>query len=323
MHDHFIKLAGELNKKRKPYATAIIVNRKIPSSGKPGDKAIITTNGEIHGWIGGGCTRGIVLKESLLSIQENKPRMVRISPEEIELDDMNTKLYQMTCQSGGAVDVYIEPVLPRPHLVVFGQSHIAAALTRIASVMQYRVTAIDNADFDEQLVAGVETLKLNEFSEEILDETSHLVVCTQGVGDLAALQSAIDTNAPYIAFVSSRKKAQSLFTELRTLGISIDRLKQIKTPAGLDIHAKLPEEVAISILAQIIQEIRGAKHQVQTVIEETELNLSDYYINPVCQIPVQKSQAKHILNYQDEQIYFCCDGCKIQFEAEPEKYMKS
>ncbi len=323
MHDQFITLAGRLNKQRQPYATAIIVNRRIPSSGKPGDKAIITHDGQIHGWIGGGCTRGIILKESLLSIRENKPRMVKITPEDVGKDDPNTKLYRMTCQSGGEVDVYIEPVLPKPHIVIFGKSHIAMALSRISVAMDYHVSVIHSGDADGMFDGVQEDMQLSDFSEEILDETSHIVICTQGFGDQEALAAALKTKVPYIAFVSSRKKAQSIFTELRMKGISIDELKKVKTPAGIDLNAKRPEEVAISILAEIIRELRKAESDASGGDDKAnvEFNSDAYYLNPVCQIPIEKKTAKHILEYRGEAVYFCCDGCKVKFEADPEKYI--
>ncbi|MDV7391272.1 XdhC family protein, partial [Arthrospira platensis SPKY1] len=142
MRDSFLEKALELNHKAEPYATAVIVRRKIPSSGKPGDKAIITANGTIHGWIGGGCTRGIVLKEALASLKDHKPRVVNISPEPLGSSFEDTKNYTMTCQSGGEVEVYIEPVIPKPQLLIFGKSHIAMALARIAKAMEYRVDVV-------------------------------------------------------------------------------------------------------------------------------------------------------------------------------------
>ena len=142
MHNSFLEQASVLNKQKEAYATAFIVRRKIPSSGKPGDKAIITKNGEIHGWIGGGCTRGIILKEALGAIQDGKSRFVSISPDSDETTTSHTKIYKMTCQSGGEVEVYIEPVLPRPHIVIFGSTHIARALAKIAKAMDYKVSAV-------------------------------------------------------------------------------------------------------------------------------------------------------------------------------------
>ncbi|MEO0340309.1 MAG: XdhC family protein, partial [Bacteroidota bacterium] len=142
MHNAFLYKAQELKDANEAYATAHIVRRKIPSSGKPGDKAIITKDGSIHGWIGGGCTRGIVLKEALEAIQENKPRLVSISPSLEKGGFEGTKTYRMTCQSGGEVDVYIEPILPSPQLMVFGSSHIAMALAKIAKAMDYQVDVV-------------------------------------------------------------------------------------------------------------------------------------------------------------------------------------
>ncbi len=323
MHNSFIEKARILNQGHEAYATAIIVRRTIPSSGKPGDKAIITRDGKITGWIGGGCTRGIVLKEALLSLQEGKPRYVSISPDPQKPFNSNTKIYRMTCQSGGTVDVYIEPVLPKPQIVVFGHSHIAMALARIAKAADYQVSAI-SYDPDKTLFPTADhLLELDELTDEHILENSYLIVCTQGDRDVEVLHQAISLNSAYLSFVASRKKANAIFHELRTKGVSFEELKKIKTPAGLDIGAKLPEEVAISILAEIIKNFRS---QVDTELPPEDslvINSDEYYINPVCQIPVQKNSAKHILEYQGEKVYFCCDGCKVSFEKSPEKYMNA
>ncbi len=320
MHNSFLEQATTLNKGKESYATAFIVRRKIPSSGKPGDKAIITKDGQIHGWIGGGCTRGIVLKEALNAIQEGKPRLVSISPEARENAASGVKNYAMTCQSGGEVEVYIEPVLPKPHIVIFGSSHIAMALAKISKAMGYQVSAVMPKP-DKAVYPEVDNLvSTADFQSENLQANSYLIVCTQGEGDTEALHKAILSEKPYLSFVASRKKANSIFRDLRKLGVTFDQLKTIKTPAGLDIGAKLPEEVAISILAEIIQDFRGEQAET-TAQTPAALPNEDYYMNPVCNIPVQKSTAKHVLEYKDEKVYFCCDGCKVSFEKAPEQYM--
>jgi len=322
MHDAFINKAKSLNESKEPYATAFIVSRKIPSSGKPGDRAIITQDGYIHGWIGGGCTRGIVLKEALLSLKEGKPRLVKISPDAPNDLTSNTKTYTMTCQSGGEVEVYIEPVLPMPHLLIFGNSHIAMALAKMAHAMDYQVSAI-NSNPDKTLFPTANHLiDLKDFKEKEVKENAYPVVCTQGDGDAEALHKALQIGSPYLSFVASRKKANAIFRELKNKGIDFDQLKKIKTPAGLDINAKTPEEVAISILAQVIQDFRTVTPE--TIIEKAaplEIKNEDFYMNPVCNIPVQKNTAKHVLDYKGEKVYFCCDGCKVSFEKEPEKYI--
>ena len=324
MHNSFIEKAKLLNENNEAYAMAFIIRRLIPSSGKPGDKAIITKEGHIHGWIGGGCTRGIVLKEALLSLKEGKPRTISITPSANNNLPDHIKTYTMTCQSGGEVDVYIEPVLPKPHLLIFGVSHIGMALSKIAKAMDYEVSAISN-NVDKNLFPDADRLiDIKELDNHSFGKNAYIVVCTQGEGDTEALFKALELNASYLSFVASRKKANAIFRELRGKGVNFDQLKTIKTPAGLDLGAKLPEEVAISILAQIIQDFRSIPKEPETKKEEPlTIDNEDFYINPVCQIPVQKSTAKHVLEYKKEKVYFCCDGCKVSFEKAPEKYMET
>ncbi len=319
MHNSFIQKAQSLLDENKAYATAYIVRRKKPSSGKPGDKAIITDDGKIHGWIGGGCTRGIVLKEALAALQDRKPRLVSIRPNAVEKLDTHTKLYTMTCQSGGEVDVYIEPVLPNPKIRIFGASHIAMALERVAKSMEYHVEVVTSELDSHQFPNADRHSLLSDFDAEQADSSFYTVVCTQGEGDNVALLKGLRSSSDYLGFVASRMKANALFLDLKRQGVSFDDLKKIKTPAGKDINAKTPHEVAISILAEIIEHFRKEKTE-----EPNAQNIKlgdDYYMNPVCNIPVQKSTAKHIIEYKDEKVYFCCDGCKVSFEKAPEKYM--
>jgi len=321
MLNSFIEKAKSLNAGNEAYAIALVVRRRIPSSGKPGDKAIITADGQIHGWIGGGCTKGIVLKEALLALQEEKPRLISISPDEHPDFFRDIKTYNMNCQSEGAVDVYIEPVLPKPNLVIFGSSHIAMALAKIAKAMDYYVTAVmhhpDTCNFPT--VNQLESM--HRFNKKTLSgNNSYVVVCTQGEGDTETLEKAIALEQPYLAFVSSRRKASTIFNELLAKGVPQSSFKHIKTPAGLDIGAKLAEEVAVSILAQIIQAFRqGEKPQKSSAVQ---LQNADYYMNPVCNLPIQKSSAKYVLEHNKEQVYFCCDNCKTLFEEEPERYVQ-
>ena len=325
MHNAFIDKINELKNTAEAYAVAIIVRRKIPSSGKPGDKAIITKDGHIHGWIGGGCTRGIVLKEALLSIQERKPRLVSITPNNMKEKAENTKVYAMTCQSGGEVDVYIEPVLPKPQLVIFGTSHIAKAVAKVAKAIDYQVDVVMSSP-DKSVFPEADSMSgLKDLDTSQIPSSAYILVCTQGEGDAAALQKALSIGCAYLSFVASRKKANAIYTEVRGMGATFDQLKTIKTPAGLDIGAKTPEEVAISILAEIIQQYRTAPEIAPSSDDKKEqitLTNDDFYMNPVCNIPVQKSTAKHVLEYKDEKVYFCCDGCKVSFEKSPETYME-
>jgi len=326
MHKSFLAKAAQFSKENVPFATAYIVRRKSPSSGKPGDKAVITEEGQIFGWIGGGCTRGIVLKEALLSLQDRKPRLVIISPDAQESINGSTKVYNMTCQSGGEVEVYIEPILPMPQLLIFGSSHIAMALAKIGKSMDYQVQVVMSSVDSSLFPTADQIFPLSDFSSEMAFSEPYVVVCTQGEGDAVALAKALSLGTNYLSFVASRKKANSVYRELRTLGVEFDQLRIIKTPAGLDIGAKTPEEVAISILAEIIQDFRQPKEESAQASsngqQEMVIKNEDYYINPVCNIPVLKASAKHVLEHEGEKVYFCCDGCKVSFEQAPEKYVQ-
>ena len=322
MHSKILDKMIDLRQRNIPFAHASIVRRKAPSSGKPGDHGLITADGKIHGWVGGGCTQGIVLKEALLSLQDGKPRYVTISKDQLIQSYSNTKVYNMTCQSGGHVEVYIEPMLPKPHIIIFGQSHIGMALSTLAKAMDYQVTVVMHRA-DPTVYPSADVIhETKQFSDFEKNKDAYVVVCSQGEGDVTALLKALAIESAYIGFVASRKKGQSVYTDLRQHGITFDQLKQIKTPAGIDIGGKLPEEVAISILAEIIQLFRT--DAATTSAEAPALSAlpnDDFYLNPVCQIPIQKSTAKHILQHNGESVYFCCDGCKISFEKEPEKYI--
>nr|MBX2816042.1 XdhC family protein [Saprospiraceae bacterium] len=228
----------------------------------------------------------------------------------------------LTCQSGGTVDLYLEPVLPKPHLWIFGRSHIGLAVTKLAMAMDYQTSVVVTSPDKSEYPEDADLIALDDFSVEEMPASAYVIVCTQGENDETALARALHGKSAYISFVASKRKATSLFAELRKSGYAADHLRRIKTPAGLDINAKLPEEVAISILAEIVQHLR------QVPIDSSEKddiavlgNIEDYYINPVCDVPVHKKSAKHVLMHQGEKVYFCCDGCKIKFEAEPMHYL--
>lgn len=317
MSNEFLDNYKELTQEKIPFATAIVVNRIEPSSGKPGDKAIILQDGTIKGWIGGGCTRGIVLKEALLAIQQGKPRLVNISPDAKAATTQGAVSYNMSCQSGGSVSVYIEPVLPKPHVLILGKSHIAMALAKLSKVTGYEVTVLAKG-VDKEGFPGIDKVMDDDhLSPALVSPNTYIVVCTQGENDAVALLQAVNSGADYVSFVSSYKKANAIYSELRKQGVSFEQLEKIKTPAGLKINAKLPEEVAISILAEIVSTLRDSKKELGA---ESKLNLDEYFINPVCHVPIQKSTAKHVIPYKGIDYYFCCDGCKVSFNLEPEKY---
>ncbi|GAA4408478.1 XdhC family protein [Nibrella viscosa] len=321
MLDEFLDQYTRRRRQNELFATATVVWREAPSSGQVGNRAIISSNGEIWGWVGGGCSKGIVLKEAAAAMQDGTARLVRIRPDAEETQQAGVIDYKMTCQSGGSIDIFIEPVMPQTHLVIMGKSAIAKALATMAKLLDYRVTVmamgVNEADF-----VGVDDVKMAfSFGKIPVNRHTFVVVATQGEQDEMALKAALKVSLPYLAFVASRRKRDSVFAYLRAAGVSDSELDTVKAPAGFDIKARTPAEVAISILAEVIQTVRT--EQTQPAPPQNLPAEERFYNNPVCGVPVDKTAPKHIVTYKGENVYFCCDGCKVKFEAEPEKYLQA
>jgi xanthine dehydrogenase accessory factor len=321
MFDEFLKKSAELTAKGEVFAVATVVRSQAPSSGKQGDRAIVLANGELAGWIGGGCAQPVVVKESLKAMKDGRPRMVRISPSS-DGSEEGVVDYTMTCHSGGALDIYIEPVLPRTQVVILGRSPIALTLARLSHVLGYRVTIVaEHLPKDD--LAEVESIEDKDFLLEpakVMPE-SFVVVSTQGEGDEEALEQALKSAAKYVAFVASKKKAGKVFEFLRGKGIEQSRIDQVHAPAGLSISAASPEEIAVSILAEIIQ-VRRSQPQSEVAKKSSLLLnvLNTEAKDPICGMMVDTMKAKYKSQHEGKWVYFCCAGCKDTFDRQPEKY---
>ncbi|MGB5820593.1 MAG: XdhC family protein [Saonia sp.] len=312
------------------FAIAQVIDRQAPCSGKIGDKAIILETGELIGWIGGGCVRGIVIKEGINVIRTKRYRRVRISPEGGTRETANFKEYVMSCQSEGTVELLIEPIFPQAEIIVVGKSNIARKLVALATTADFKVTAMAT-DADKALFpSAFEIMDTVDFGGIKHFKNTYIVITTQGENDEQAVSMALQTPASYVGFVSSRKKADRVREYLIGAGINQERVGELKSPVGLDLNAKLASEVAISILADIINHFRNktaTEASTETVVSDsatsgaTDAFAEEYYINPVCQVPVSKKNPKHIIDYEGEKVYFCCDGCKVSFEKNPSQYM--
>ena len=329
MYNEFIEQLKKYLDLGEELAVAQVISRQTPSSGKPGDKAIILKDGTLIGWIGGGCVKGIAIKEGIDAIKDKKSRLVKISPENGNSQDEEHKTYQMTCHSGGTMELFIEPVIPNPHIVIVGKSNIARALAKIANAANQRVTVLAKAA-DKAMFPDVKLVDSNsDFSNVLIDNNTFIIVSTQGENDEEAIKSALLTSCNYVGFISSKRKSDKVKEYLKMDGLKSARLKELKTPVGIDINAKLPEEIAISILADVITNFRRQLVPKDTLeskgIEDgykEQIMGDNCYINPVCDIPVSISEAKHTVEYKGHTVYFCCDGCKISFDKEPDKYIK-
>ncbi len=253
--------ADSLKRAHRPYVLATVVRTVAATAAKAGAKAIILEDGSIaEGWIGGGCARGAVLKAAKDAFADGQPRLVSVQPEDLlselgvapgEVRD-GVRFARNMCPSKGTMDVFIEPVLPLPELYVLGASPVAVALTDIARRFGFRTIACAPAEEQAAFAEVDERIEGMLLPASASAGERYIVVSTQGRGDEAGLTAAASATDAYIAFVGSRAKAASLRDKLAARGLSQEALDRIKAPAGLDIGAVTPEEIALSIIAEMI-----------------------------------------------------------------------
>ncbi|WP_425404086.1 XdhC family protein [Hwanghaeella sp.] len=248
----------------KPFALATVIRTVSVTAAKAGAKAVIHQDGSIsEGWIGGGCARAAVLKAARLALSDGQPKMVSIQPEDLLKDSgveageerAGIRYAKNMCPSKGTMDIFVEPVLPKPMLLVCGASPVAVAMADMGT----------KYDFDCRVFAAPESRNAFPGQCRFLDEVDaslcdgrevYAVVSTQGSGDEKNLAAVLALDCAYVGFVGSRKKAEALRAKLSEKGVAGEKLNAVVAPAGLDIGAILPEEIALSILAQIVQRRR-------------------------------------------------------------------
>ncbi len=238
-----------------PYARATVIRTGGATAAKAGAKAIVTAEGELIGFVGGGCLRGAVLKAAQQAIRSGEPKLIRVRPKEQingERDTDGVELHPSSCPSKGSSDVFIEPVMPKPALIVIGTSYVARALAELALPLGYEITQVTAAPGSNAAVS------LAELPHQPGLDRAYIAVTTQGSCDYAALNAAMATAAPYIAFVASSAKAQAMREKLIKDGLDEASLARLHAPAGLDIGSETPAEIALAILAEITS-LRRAK----------------------------------------------------------------
>ncbi|MHA1527544.1 MAG: XdhC family protein [Alphaproteobacteria bacterium] len=240
----------------RPFAMVTVIRTADATSAKAGAKALVTESGEILGHVGGGCVQGALRRAAAEALESGAVSTIRIKPagEVVSAFDTDgTALHKSGCPSGGTIELLIEPYAPPPAVVVAGASPVAAAIGRIAHVTGYRVCHAAPAG-DHGLIAEAERT-VDGFDLAPLDLTARdfVVVAAQGKGDLDALRAALLSPATYVAMVASGRKARALLDRLRAEGIDEARLTRLKSPAGLDLGGIDPEEIAVSVIAEIVQ----------------------------------------------------------------------
>ena len=265
MRTDILQLASELAGRSEAFALATVVRREPPSSARVGDSAVVTPDGDFHGWLGGSCTRPTVIREALAALADGAPRLIGIvrDPDSASGARPGLTVFPMACHSGGSVEIYIEPLQPARRLLIFGVSPTARALARLAAVLDYRVEAVD-PEASETLFPDATRLVTSDESVEPPGSGQDAarcfaVVATLGQRDEEAAWAASRLVPAYVGVVASRKRFGKIRETLAARGATAEQLDRIANPAGLDIGAQTPEEIALSILAEITRRARAVR----------------------------------------------------------------
>ena len=323
MRAEILQLAAELARKGEAFVMAVVVRREPASSAQLGNTAIITEAGGCHGWLGGSCIQPTVVREAAAALRECSPRLISLSPDPGADRRPGVAAFPMTCHSGGSVDIYLEPILPAPRLLLFGVSPTAQALARLGKVMGYSVDVVD-PDADRAAFPDadrvLETLSDADTAGRPAAPGSRLfaVVATLGQHDEEAILAALGLEPAYLGVVASRKRFAQIRETLVARGAPVRALDSIKNPAGIDIGARAPEELALSVLAEIVSVQRAAAAQAAVVSQRAAAPREAR--DPICGMTVAVDTARHRADHAGRTYYFCCGGCRERFLAAPERY---
>ena len=277
---------SELRAREEPFVLATVVAYKSPQSAKPGSRAIIKTDGSISGWVGGGCVQPIVLREAKQALKTGEPKLLSISPDASHDGDWNgVESYRMTCEGGGSLEIYLEPFLPKPELMIVGDSPVAQTIAQLGELLDFKV--------------------INDPGQ--INAATYVVVATMGNGDEEGLLSVLGSRPKYFGLVASEKKSKALLDYAREHGYTDEQIRVIKSPAGLALGAETMPEIALSVMAEITQIRRS-----DTVDEPVEVAAEA--IDPICGMTVNTATAKYKSEFEGRTIYFCCLRCKETFD---------
>ena len=310
MADELIALAAELQRSGEAFALATVVRCEAPTSAKPGAKALIRENGRVQGWVGGACAEPVVAREALQAIRDGRPRLIGLYGAGGRIPGRTEGMleYGMTCHSGGTLEIYVEPYLPKPQLVLIGHGPVVETLATLGRAADFTVVTL----FADTLQAGLE--------QQRLTGRASVVVATHADSDEEVLDRVLRTDAGYVSLVASRRRAGVILESLERRGLPPEQRSRLKAPAGLDIGAVTPEEIAVSILAEIIQHRRSDKTRGVEAEAQSTPAVRIESKDPICGMTVDNVSAKFRSEFSGRTVYFCCRHCKEMFDQNPDQY---
>jgi xanthine dehydrogenase accessory factor len=290
--------AAELRRDRVPFVRAVVVLAEAPTSAKPGAEALVLPDGTIEGFVGGTCAESTVRAQGLALLDSGDSLLLRITPEP-EAEQAGKLVVHNPCLSGGTLEVFMEPVMPAPTIVVVGTAPVADALRSLAGNLGWHV--------DEQ--------EAPETPAAMTGATA-VVVASHGRHEETALTAALDADVPYVGLVASRKRAEVVIGSLDRCSGHTSR---IHSPAGLDIGARTPAEIALSIMSEIVS--LRPRPSGRPVVEAAPTSRTA--IDPVCGMTVATVESSLHLDHDGARVWFCGSGCLRAFAADPDAYART
>jgi xanthine dehydrogenase accessory factor len=290
--------AAELTRSREAFVQATVVRAQKPTSAHAGDTALVRADGRIDGFVGGTCAEASVREYGLMTLSTNQPLLLRIVPGEAppQSSEEGAVTVANPCLSGGAVEIFLEPKVPAPRLLVVGESPIAEALARLGGPLGYAVELVRGQDAAPRA------------------DDAALVVASHGRGEEPALTAALRLGVPYVGLIASRIRGASV---LAALDVPDDQRARVHSPAGLDIGGRTAAEIALSVLAEIVQERRAAERHAPAAAAPASA------VDPVCGMTVAPVESSPHATVDGVTTWFCCDGCRTAFLADPARYAAS
>ena len=314
--------AEELRRQGLPFALATVVRVVRPTSGRPGYKAVIRPDGSHVGWVGGSCTADLLVAEALAALREGAPRLLRVTPDAIgEGPSEGVVERAMVCASGGTVEIYIEPKGPKPNLLIVGDSPVATSLAALGPLLDLRVVLVAPGTKAEEL-PHVDVL-VSEFSDlpKHVTPTTYAVVASMGKYDEMALEALADHPLAFLGLVASRRRAASVLANLREAGVPPEAIARIRNPVGVEIAAETPEEIALSVVAEIVRERRTARPAPPGSGSAAAPSAQEApATDPVCHMEVDRTSPLRAV-HAGTTYYFCADGCRRKFLRSPARYL--
>lgn len=339
-----LRQAAALASAGEPFALATVVRREAPSSARAGQKALIRPDGSLRGWLGGACIEPTVAREAAGALRDGRPRLLLFVPGG-EASRPGAAVHPMTCHSGGTVEIYVEPHLPAPVLAVYGDSPVSRALSSMGAVMGYDVWVVGGGEEAGSAPAGARAA--DRLEPVAPGRPLYAVVATMGAWDEDAVEEALAAGAEYVGLVASPRRAGHVRGHLEERGVGGEALARLASPAGLDIGAREPAEIAVTILAEIIRHRRAGRGSAASAdaegtapgaradaappadseaaapagSEPAPRTGSGVAVDPVCGMTVEVPRSRQTYEHAGTVYYFCCPRCRERFARDPDRWV--